>query len=75
VIGFDTHLLQVSRVVREEKQQCWQSCAVYYRHCRLTKFQVMQFQACEVVEKSKKIDATTFLKRALNFSSWGMRAY
>jgi len=36
VIGFDTHLLQVSRVVREEKQQCWQSCAVYYRHCRLT---------------------------------------
>ena len=32
MIGFDTHLLQVSRVVREEKKQCWQSCAVYYRH-------------------------------------------
>jgi hypothetical protein len=63
VIGVDTNLLHVSRVVREEKQQCWHGCAVNYRHSPTHVVSSYAVPGSRSSRKSKKIDVTTFLKR------------
>ena len=70
MIGFDTHLLQVSRV-REEKQQCWESCAVCYRHSPTYVVSSYEFSGLRNYRKKcKKTEVTTFWKHAPNVSFW-----
>lgn len=70
MIGVGTNLLQVSRVVREEKQQCWHNCAVNYRHSPTYVVSSYAVSGLRNFRKSKKIDVTTFLKIAQNFPLW-----